>query len=122
MSSQFGIGQPLANDLRHCYVKALCIGQRPLVIAKSLLTHIPEQVKRFNGNIGSVNPALQEAPEVLHPVRMNVAVNAGFGVANKLVVKLVHPFVRQKRVGVYARSSFDVLANKLLKVRLAAGF
>lgn len=73
MSGQFRIRQPLANDLRYRDFEALRIRKRPLVIAKRLLVNIPEQ--RFDRNVRSVNATLQEAPEVLHPIRVDLTVN-----------------------------------------------
>ena len=39
-------------------------------------------MERFNGNVGSFESALYEAPEVFQPVRVNLPVNVLFGMVN----------------------------------------
>lgn len=120
MTSQFRVRQPLADSLRNRNVEALRIGQRPLVVAESLFVNVSEQVERFDGHIGSMDTSLQERPEILHAVCVDLSVDVSLGVVDEPVVKLIQSFIRQERIGVYARSSLNVLADQLLKFWLAA--
>jgi hypothetical protein len=43
----------------------------PVVVAERLFIKITEQVKRFHAHVGTVQSALQRAPEVLHCVGVN---------------------------------------------------
>src|SRR5688572_10390173 len=69
-------------------------------------------MERFVAHIGALNGSLQERPEVLAAVGVDVAVNVGFSVVNDVVdVFTVEPVVRQEHVGVDGRTSFDVSAD-----------
>jgi len=71
----------------------------PIVEAESLFVNIAEQVIRFHRNVGSVDTTLQQAPEVLHAVGVNLPVNVGFGMVNNLVLKVI------------AKASYDLSAS-----------
>src|ERR1700722_9498048 len=49
--------------------------KEPIVVAESLFVKIPEQMEWLYVDIGPVKATLQEAPEVLHCVGMDVAVH-----------------------------------------------
>ena len=69
-----------------------------MVESVSLLFKIAEQVERFHADIGSVDSALQKAPEILQAIRMNTTVNGGIGVVSYLMFEL-------------AQSSYDFSAS-----------
>ena len=52
------------------------------VVAENLLIEVPEQVVRLNVNVRAMQSTLQERPEVVHRVRMNVAVHVFDRVVN----------------------------------------
>src|SRR5437016_4984279 len=91
LARHFRPRQALSNDLTDSQVKAFAIGQRfpvavlTIVEAKSLFVQISEQVEWFHADVGSVQTALEQAPEVLHRVRMNVAANVLDGMVNHLM-------------------------------------
>ena len=54
-------------------MKAARIEIVTLVIPERLFVHVTEDVLRGYGNVGSVQAALQQAPEVLHSIGVDVA-------------------------------------------------
>ena len=69
---QFFVRETTANDVSHCEHEALKVGQVAVVVAERLFVDVPEQVEWLDGNIGSVEGPLQQRPEILQSVRMNV--------------------------------------------------
>src|SRR5665213_3508210 len=69
LAGDFGPSQTLSKNLADCQIKAVTVIQRssfrvlPIVIAERLFVNIAEQVKRFDRNIGSTDPTLQQTPE-----------------------------------------------------------
>ncbi len=53
--------------------------------SERLLVKITEKMEGFNANVCAFDAALQEAPKVLNPVRVNLTVNVLFRVVNHLV-------------------------------------
>src|SRR6266498_3364651 len=84
-----------------------------VVVAERLLIYVSEQVKRFHGNVGAVQSALQQTPEILKRVRVNSAVNVTFKVVNDLVGVLVgnRKGIRNKFIGVNQRTSVNIVHN-----------
>lgn len=78
LARYFGPSQALTNDLTDSQIKAVCILQQhpahitPIIEAKRLFVNVAEQVERLNGNMRAVNTALQQTPEVLQPIRVNI--------------------------------------------------
>lgn len=61
-------------------------------------------MKRLDTHIRSLDGSLQERPEIFHAIRVNVAINVGFGVVNYLVgVFRIKPIVRLQRIGINIR-------------------
>src|SRR5712691_8542074 len=74
LRDQLVIRQPLPGDLAAKEFEPFCIRHVfPRVVTEHLLINVAEQVKRFDANVGSLQAKLQEAPEVFHPVSMNLA-------------------------------------------------
>jgi hypothetical protein len=46
-----------------------------VIVPEHLLIYISEQMERFDRNVCALESALEQAPEVLHAVCMNLAVN-----------------------------------------------
>src|SRR5689334_6699111 len=78
-------------------------------------------MKRFHAHICSADTALEQAPKVLHAVRVNATVNVSYSVIdNRMSVVLRQPFIREQFIGIESRASFYVLLNFGLKRSLAA--
>ncbi len=70
LSRQLGVGEATANDLRHGENEAVGIGERivlrrAVIESKCLFICVAFKVEWLNRNVGAVQAALQQAPEVL---------------------------------------------------------
>jgi hypothetical protein len=88
-----------------------------VVETERLLVQVAEQVKRFDAHVGAVEAPLQQRPEVLAAVRVDRAVRVGFGLVDHFVCVVgSQSRVGRERIGVDARSGFDVFADDGLNV------
>ena len=68
-SDQFGVGKAFADDLAHDHIEAIrIIHIDPIIEAERLFIQVPEQVIRFDRNIGSVNSALEQTQKFSMPL------------------------------------------------------
>ena len=84
----------------------------PVIVAKSLLIDITEQMK----GAGPTHkyPASTGSPEVLQPIRVDIAVDGRFEMVDYAMLVLIHLPAMGVFVAVGGCSSFDVLTNVLL--------
>lgn len=89
------------------------MGQFAEVVPEHLLVEIPEEMERLDAYVGSLESALQETPEILQSVRVNLPVNVPLGMVNHLmpVVHVLQTVVGKERIGVDRAARFDVGAN-----------
>jgi hypothetical protein len=127
LAGQFGVSQPLADDLAHREVEAISISQwlpvsvLPVVVAERLFVQIAKQVEGFNRYVGAMQTAFKEAPEVLHGVGVDVFVHILDGVVdNRVLVVRLQTIVGKQFVGKDRGTSLDVLANVFLEFLLSA--
>jgi hypothetical protein len=99
LACEFGVGQPLAHDLADDVVETVRIVHRPAIVeAKRLFVNIAEQVEGFHTHVGTAQGALEQAPEVLHAVGVDVAVHVlGKMVHHVVSVLVVHAPKRRAR-------------------------
>lgn len=71
--------QATACNLRADDSKAFRVRQLAPVVPKALFVKVPEQVERLNADVRAVQLAFNEAPEVLHCVRVDVATDILYG-------------------------------------------
>ena len=96
-------------------MEPLAIGALAGVESVSLLIQVTEQMIRLDLDIGPAQRTLQEAPEILHAVGVDQAVNVSLGVVDDLVlVGLVESLVAAKLIRVDGRTGLDVLADVAL--------
>ena len=75
----------------------------------------------FDTNVGSSDAALQQAPEVLESVRVNLPVNVLLGMVNDFVsIFLSQSVIGCQRIGVERRAGFDMLFNRGMESRTLA--
>jgi len=73
--------EPLADDLANRTVEPVKVVQRfsvlvlSVVIAVHLFVDIPEQVERLYADVRALQSTLQQTPEILHAVRVDLAAN-----------------------------------------------
>ena len=83
VAGEFLIREPLPGDPPEHGGESLGIVHvYPIVVAERLLIDVFAQVERLDANVGSVQSALEETPEVLHRVGVDVAVSVFDGVVD----------------------------------------
>jgi hypothetical protein len=88
-------GQPLADDLPHGQIDALAVVHSLAIVeSERLLIEIPEQVEGLDGNVGSLQPALEQGPEVLHAVGVDFAAYVLDRMVNHFMLELIQSIVR----------------------------
>jgi hypothetical protein len=94
----------------------------PEVVPEHLLVQIPEQVERLDADIGALQLALEEAPEVFETVGVHLSVNVFFRMVNDLVLEtlLLESLIGHERIRVDRAPRFDVSANLSLQSVLFA--
>lgn len=83
------VGQSLADDVGGNVFESVPVHVMAGVESEHLLVKVSEQVERLHTDVGSLDGALQQRPEVLHAIGVNLAVNVFFGMVNDLVLILV---------------------------------
>jgi hypothetical protein len=117
LAGKFRIGQALADDLPNADIKALGISHLAIVEPECLFVDIAKQVEGFHADVGSVQAALQETPEILHTIGVNVAVHILDRVIdNGVLVVGFQPIVGFQFVAEDRRARFDALTDQRLKV------
>jgi hypothetical protein len=116
-ADQIFVHKALTNNLGYSKIESVPISHvLPIVVAKCLFINVPEQVERLNANVGASETPLQETPEVLQPVGMNLPINVRLGVIDDLVRKLLTQApVGKQFVGIDIRSLTHVLLNERLE-------
>jgi hypothetical protein len=110
-SSQHIPSQPLADDLTDGQVEPFAVVQVSIVEPESLLVQIPEQVEWFNAHICAVQPALQETPEVLHPISVNIATNIFNRMVNNSMLEFAQAIVGLQGIGIQRGPGLNVLSD-----------
>ena len=102
LAGDFGPRQALPYDLSDSQIKAVTVGHVAAIVeAECLLIQIPEQVERLHADVGSTDPTLQEAPEVLQGIGVDCSLHVALGVVNHQVpVVVLQAVVGGQGVGV----------------------
>src|SRR5437016_2201879 len=115
-ATDFFVGQAATFDLSHCLSEAVVIITVTLIVTKRLLVKIAEQMERLDADVGSMKGTLQEAPEILHRVRVDSTLDIGDRMVDDLVgVLSFQPLVGEQLVGVESRSCFDTFLDFILQ-------
>jgi hypothetical protein len=118
--------EPLADDAAHNRIKAVpvihrVVFGRAIVVPKYLFIEIAEKMKRFDTHIGSLDAALEQAPEVFKAVGMNTSIDIFEGMVDNLVLVLLgHLLVGHEGVGIDGTALSDMLDNLALQIVAAA--
>jgi len=116
LPDQPGVLNALADDADNAKKEPARIGVLALVEPESLLVEVAEQVKRLDTNVCPANRSLQERPEVLHPVGVDVTANVGNSMVDHVVnVIRSKAIVGAKRIGMNLRTLYHIFAYVLLK-------
>jgi|SRR5271166_3142173 len=122
LSSEVGIGQPLSGHLAHGQMEAVGVIKpiifcRAIVEPEDLLCYVAVKVKRLDGNIGSAKATLQQAPEVLDPLSVNLTANVFLDVIDRFVNVLpsCEVIVSRMAICVDGRAALDLIQYFVLK-------
>ena len=122
LAGEFIERQPLADDATDGHAEAFAICQLAIVVAIGLLVQIAEQMERLDADIGSVDAALEQAPEVFQSVSVDLPVNVLDGVIDDLMRILASKTIVGKQgISVERRTGFDVLSHFRLQGASSCG-
>ena len=112
-AGDFGKGQALPDHTASEFAEAVTVIHFLSVIeAKCLFVHVSEQVERFNADVSSAQPTLQEATEVLQSVSVDVPDGVGFSVVNNVMSEFgLQSKVGHSLIGKEMRTRLNVLLN-----------
>src|ERR1700690_2378147 len=115
LSGKFVVSQPASHDLFHHGREPFGIRKVSGVEAKHLLVNVSLKVGRVHAHVGSLKRALQETPEVLHSVYVNLPLYVAFQFVDHLMRELYRQgLVGVVLVGVDGRSRFHVCQHVLV--------
>ncbi len=96
------------------------VRQVPIVVAKHLFVQIPEEMKLFDANVGSLQSALEQAPEILQSVSVDATINVSFRMVDNFVLEslVTQTLIGHECVSVDCAPCFDVSRNVSLQSML----
>src|ERR1051326_4100072 len=107
--------------MTHRHLKTVAVANELLfrgaiVVPENLFVEVAEKMKWFDVNVGALQTALEQTPEVFQTVRVHLAVYIPFGMVNRFVcVIAVQSLVRQESISVDRALRFHVCANSGLQ-------
>jgi hypothetical protein len=121
-SNQCIVSESLADDSRKQQLEAVEIGSVLTVVKpERLFVNVAEQVVRLDRNVGSIDTALEQAPEIFQTVSVDILPNVLDSVIHNLMgVFFTQAVIGLQRVGVQRGLWFNVIADQGLKLGLAA--
>lgn len=95
-----------------------------VVEAEDLFGDIAVKMKRFYSNVGSAQTALQQAPEVLDALSMDLTANVFLNVVDRCmnVILSMQCVVGRKTVRVDGRTTLNLIQNLVSAKSLASGW
>src|ERR1035441_3477664 len=113
LAGEFRIGEALAHAFANQITEAVRASQRQaIIITKRLFIDIPEQVERLYAHVGAVQSALQQTPEILDTVGVDIAIHVRFHVVDYVMGEIgLKPEVRLQFVGENVGTRFNVLVD-----------
>jgi hypothetical protein len=113
LTSQHIKGETLAEHRRARFKETLRVGLLAVVEPVDLLIEVAIKMERFDGHVGAFQGALQQAPEVLHAVGVDLSFRVRLGMIDDIVdVVGRQPVVGLQFVGVDARSRLNVFTER----------
>src|SRR5258708_4351309 len=118
LAGDLGPSQTLADDLTNCQGKTVTVIHiLPIVLPERLLIDITEQVKRLDADVGSMQAALEQTPEILHRVRVDIPIHVFDRVIDDSVLVIrSQAVIGFQFVAEDGRASFDAFTDDRLKV------
>src|SRR6266403_2275483 len=103
--------------MTHRHLKTVAVANETvfrgaIVVPEYLFVEVAEKMKRFDVNIRALQSALEQAPEILQSVGVDLPVYVAFGVVNRLVREMLWQIlVGHERIGIERRTCRDVRVN-----------
>src|SRR5262245_5061890 len=111
-ADQLPVGHPAPDDGPQHVEEPLPVRRLPGVVAERLFVQIAEQVEGLDGNVRALDRPLEQGPEVLQPVGVDLPAHVGFRVVNHAVGILGgQPVVGLEGIGVDGGPGLDVLLD-----------
>jgi len=87
------------------------------VVPEHLFVQIPEEVKLFHAHVGSLESALEQAPEVFESVCVDLPVNVFLRMVDNLMLESLFPesLIGHKGISIDPAAGFDMGANLSLQ-------
>lgn len=116
LAGKLCVGEFLPNDLLYRLLETTVIVHvLSIVVTEHLLIQVAEQVERLHANVGSAKAALQETPEILQSVSVDLTVNVGNGMVDNLMrVVARQSLVTEHFIGIERSASVNMLLNQWL--------
>ena len=113
-SNEFIVSQPLASNPTDYALKATTIVSFPSVEAECFLIKILSQMEWLDIDVSASNRPLQETPEVLNSVGMNMTMNVGYSMVYSLVnILFIQIAVGSKGIGDKVATLFNILSHRI---------
>lgn len=122
LTGQLRIGETLPAHLRHEQCEAVGVRQfvvfrRTVVVSENLFAEAVVKMKWFHRNIRATEGPLDQAPEVIHPLRVDLTVDVFLGMIDYLVNKLLTEMViAYGGIGVDLAATVNLIQNLICKV------
>src|SRR6266478_3279628 len=88
------------------------MGKFAEVVPEHLFIQIPEQVEGFYAHVGSFQSALEQAPEILKPVSVDLSANVAFRMVDNFVSEVfLESHVGHERIGVNRAACFHMSSD-----------
>src|ERR1035437_1193333 len=119
LAGKFPVGHPASDNLFHDCGESFRVRKVPSVVAESLFIDIAEQVERLNADVRAMQTALQETPEILHGVGVDVPIHVFDGVVDDGVLIIAFKtIIGFQFIAKDGSARFDSFADQGLKVFL----
>jgi hypothetical protein len=121
LAREFFVRHAPSYDLFHNGGEAFRVRGLAVVVPERLFVQVAEQVEGLHADVGAVQPALQEAPEVFHRVRVNVAVDVlNCVVDDFMAIVRFQSIVGEQFIAENRGTCFYAFADQALQFALAA--
>ena len=123
LARQLSIGEALTVDAGHSGYEAICVTDAlfgffaaTIVVTEYLFTEVTLKMERLDRHVGSAQIALEQAPEILQPVRVYPPVDVPLHVVHPLMhIAIVQQLIRHCAVRIDLAAVLDVLQDDVLQ-------
>lgn len=118
-AGQVAVGQAASDDVTYHLKESLPVASAPLVETEGFFIEVAEKVEGLHADIGALERSLQETPEVLQAVSVDVPLHVALGVIDDVVNVLgIEPVIGLQLVSEDCAPRLDVLPDLFVKSAL----